>query len=270
MESPAGVCYNKENKGNSGQIPAGLGVFAESGAVGMLRILICDDDTFFSQNLTRRIRALLDGKSLQARIHTCGSAEEIPAEAMEKCDIAFLDVDFSGKRYTGIDIARRLRSLRRDAVILFVTNFPEYAPEGYEVQAFRYLLKSAVPAKLESYLEQALEQLEQTKKTVTVNVYGESVRVAVEEILYVEAQLHEVRMQLSDGKSLRFYASIGTLEQQLAPDGFLRIHKSYLVNMRYILRLQCRQAELSDGSLLRVSEQNYAQLKKQYLLWKGK
>lgn len=236
----------------------------------MLRILVCDDDPFFSRGLAGRIRQSLEEKEIQAQIHTYASAEGIPAEAMERCDIAFLDIDFSGKNYTGIDIARQLRSLRRDAVILFVTNFPEYAPEGYEVQAFRYLLKSSVPAKLDSYLEQALEQLERTKKTVTLNLYGESVRVPVEEILYVAAQLHEVQMYLLEGKVLRFNMSIGAIEELLGQDGFLRIHKSYLVNMRHILRLQCRQAELTEGTVLRVSEQNYGQLKKQYLIWKGK
>ena len=236
----------------------------------MLRVLVCDDDEVFARELSGRIRKLLDGKEIRARIDTYTYAEQIGREVMERCDIAFLDVDFSGKGYTGIDIARKLRGLKGDAVILFVTNFPEYAPEGYEVQAFRYLLKSAVPAKLERYLDQALEKMEATKKTVSFQVYGETVRVPVEEIRYAEAQLHEVQMYLSDGKSLRFYTSMGALEEVLAPEGFLRIHKSFLVNMRCLQRLQCRQAELTDGTVLRVSEQNYAQLKKQYLLWKGK
>lgn len=235
----------------------------------MLRILVCDDDAVFSQGLTRQIRQLLQQKGIQAQIHTHQYAEDILPETMERYDIAFLDVDFAGKNYTGIDIARKLRSLRRDAVILFVTNFPEYAPEGYEVQAFRYLLKSAVGAKLESYLDQALAQLEATEKSVTFNVYGESVRVPVGDILYVEAQLHEVLLYLIQGEPLRFYASISAVEEMLASDGFLRIHKSYLINMCHIQRLQCRQAELTGGQLLPVSERNYAQLKKQYLLWKG-
>ena len=238
--------------------------------IPVLKILICDDDVSFAQELTGRVRQILQRKELQAQIHTHQYAEAIPKAAMERYDIAFLDVDFSGKSYTGIDIARTLREKRRDTVILFVTNFPEYAPEGYEVQAFRYLLKSAVPVKLESYLLQALEQLESEKKTVTVNVYGETVRVPVEQILYIEAQRHEVQMYLAGGSSHRFYSSIGTLEETLLPEGFLRIHKSYLVNMRYIGKLQCREAELTNGEKLRVSEQNYAQLKKQYLLWKGK
>lgn len=241
----------------------------------MIKILICDDDAAFAQRLSAQIRRILLEKDIQAQIHTHQYAENVPADTMERYDIAFLDIDFSGKSYTGIDIARALRSKRHDAVILFVTNFPEYAPEGYEVQAFRYLLKSAVPAKLESYLTQALAQLETLTQMLTINVYGETVRVAIEDVLYIEAQLHEVELHRLDpdndtAKAYRFYASIGDLEETLVPQGFLRIHKSYLVNMRHIRKFQCREAELTDGTKLRVSEKNYAQLKKRYLLWKGR
>ncbi len=70
--------------------------------------------------------------------------EEISTQILSSADIAFLDVDYSGKNYNGMDIARKLRSLRKDTVIIFVTNFIEYAPEGYEVQAFRYILKREI------------------------------------------------------------------------------------------------------------------------------
>lgn len=74
--------------------------------------------------------------------------ERIPDSILSGCDIAFLDIDFEGKRYNGIDIARRIRSKRKDAVIIFVTNYIEYAPEGYEINAFRYVLKSEISRKL--------------------------------------------------------------------------------------------------------------------------
>lgn len=241
----------------------------------MIKILICDDDTNFSRKLGNQVRQILQAKGIQAQIHTRSAAEEIPEATLECYDIAFLDIDFSNKAYTGIDIARRLRSKRRNAVILFVTNFPEYAPEGYEVQAFRYLLKSVVPTKLESYILQALEQLETVSQTLTINVYGETVKIPLENILYIEAQLHEAELYLAEPDTnsvsvYRFYASIGSLEKNLETQGFLRVHKSYLVNMRHLVKLQCKEAELTDGTRLRVSERMYSQLKKQYLLWKGR
>ena len=121
----------------------------------MHSIVICDDDKKFGQKLLSEVRTVLTQSNKQAKIHLFTALEEIPKQTLQDCDIAFLDIDFTQENYTGIDIARRLRSLNDSAVIIFVTNFPEYAPEGYEVHAFRYLLKSDLSKKLPSYLQQA-------------------------------------------------------------------------------------------------------------------
>ena len=71
-------------------------------------------------------------------------------------------------------------------------------------------------------------------------------------------------------KTYRFYSSLANLEEHLATQGFLRIQKSYLVNMRRITKYQCNEARLDNGQTLRVSEKNYSENKKQYLLWKGR
>ena len=260
VENCAPLCYNKRK--------------TDRGDDGVIRVLICDDDIAFAEVLRGRIRQVLQQRDKKAQIQVYAAAEEIPENTLERYDIAFLDIDFAGKNYTGIDIARRLRQKRQDAVILFVTNFPEYAPEGYEVQAFRYLLKSAVKEKLENYLSQALEKLENAGKMLTLNVYGSTVQVPIKDVLYIEAKLHEAELYLVDPagdsvRTYRFYASIGNLEEELEEEGFLRIHKSYLANIRHILKLQCREAELTGGIKLRVSERTYAQLKQKYLLWKG-
>ena len=109
--------------------------------VDMIRIVICDDNQAFMETLHIKIREVLNKNGIDAVIYNYENAEDIPDHLFLECDIFFLDIDFSHKQYTGIDIARKIRKARQDSVLIFVTNFIEYAPEGYEVQAFRYLLK---------------------------------------------------------------------------------------------------------------------------------
>ena len=71
--------------------------------------------------------------------------------------ILFLDIDL-GKE-SGIDLARKMRKMNPEAVLIFVTNFSEYAPEGYEVDAFRYLAKSELEKKLPTYFEDRCNHL---------------------------------------------------------------------------------------------------------------
>lgn len=80
-----------------------------------------------------------------------------------------------------------------------------------------------------------------------------------------------MRQQTPDKKQkeYNFYASLSELEERLERLGFLRIHKSYLVNMKYIKKFQCREALLTNGITLRVGEKSYMENKQKYLLWKG-
>ena len=70
-------------------------------------------------------------------------------------------------------------------------------------------------------------------------------------------------------KEYAFYTPMNELEQELVPLGFLRVHKSYLVNMAYIQKLTCQGVTLQNGKALRVSEKKYSEIKRLYLLWKG-
>ncbi len=242
------------------------------GGDSMLSVLICDDDIRMIHTMQSIVESVLKISDKKARIHTFADASLISDYILSECDIALLDIDFEAASYNGMDIARRLRTLRKDTVIIFVTNFIEYAPEGYEVQAFRYVLKRDIGSDLKQNLFLALKNL--NKKTLPIQVNGENINLALDDILYLEVRQHNVTAvmrQTSDSKQMEysFYASLSELEQRLEPLGFLRIHKSYLVNMKYLKKFQCREALLTSGATLRVGEKAYAENKQKYLLWKG-
>ena len=238
----------------------------------MIRVLICDDDPLFLDSLYNAVVGLLSEKQIRSKVHKFQFMEEISDQMMASCDIAFLDIDYNARNYTGMDIARRLRQFRKDAIIIFVTNFIEYAPEGYEVQAFRYILKRNLQSELKLYLQQAIGQLNTSRETVKIQVNGEYIDLPIEDVLYMEVMQHNVTVYVRKGKSVKsyeIYSSLSELEERLADRGFLRIHKSILVNLRRITKFQSKAAVLDNGMTLRVSEKGYAENKKKYLLWKG-
>lgn len=241
---------------------------AESGSP-LIRIIICDDDDMFLSKLHHAIGEALRQNNVSAKIHTYSSMEDIGQPILSSCDIAFLDIDFQGKKYNGIDIARRLREVRKDAVIIFVTNYIEYAPEGYEVNAFRYVLKNEISRKLPICLPEALAQLRAERENMKIQNGGELIDIPLAEILYMESQQHTIIIRTPQ-KAYRCYNSLTSLEKELEAKGFLRIHNSYLVNMAHLVKYQSQEAVLSDGTTLRVSARSYAVQKQKYLLWKGR
>ena len=210
-----------------------------------MKVLVCDD----SQEDLDRVAALLAEpcRDIRAQLTAASRPEELGD--LSCFDLAFLDIDMKGT--DGLTLARRLRAARPDAVIVFVTNFVQYAPEGYE--------------------DLAVQELLSRRQSITVRADGEMVELPLREILYFQSDQRTATAHLArDGRdSCRFYASITDLARQLEGAGFLRVQRSYLVNMTYIRRFQSDAVELQDGTRLPVSEKYYARLKQRYLLWKG-
>lgn len=101
----------------------------------MVHILICDDDIAFAQAMAKRILALPTYSPKSMAVHCLTDVSAMNTGAIANYDILFLDIDLGDKN--GIDLARGMRKRNPEAVLIFVTNFSEYAPEGYEVDAFR-------------------------------------------------------------------------------------------------------------------------------------
>lgn len=234
----------------------------------MISIVVCDDQNTVLEHLVDGIETTLDGLNEKAKVYSFTQVAHIPNSILSGCDIALLDIDFESGHYNGIDLARKIRAVRKDAVIIFVTNYVEYAPEGYEVNAFRYLLKSELTRKLPVYLSEALSQVKAHGESLKVQIHGEWIHIPLSEILYIESEKHTVIVH-TQRKDYTYYTSLTTLEEQLASKGFLRIHKSYLVNMSHLQKFQSQGAVLDDGTTLRVSERSYADQKKKYLFWRG-
>lgn len=235
----------------------------------MVQILICDDDAAFAQEMAKKILALpaYSPKSMNVQLLTDVNA--MSAGELTKFDILFLDIDLGDKN--GIELARIMREHNSEAVLILVTNFSEYAPEGYEVDAFRYLPKTDLDRKLPSYFSDALTVYRIRKKKVDIFCEGESMPVPVQAITYVESQGHEQCLHMTGWSKEKLYTRLTMvqLEELLFPQGFLRIHKQYLVNMTYLQSLQSTGAVLTTGKSLKASARNYRENRQKFVNWKA-
>ncbi len=233
-----------------------------------IRVVLCDDDADFLNIFRDEIISAFTKLNLKVELSTFGSAEYIPDIILASCDMAFLDIDFEGEDYNGIDIARKLRMVNDNAILFFVTNFIDYAPAGYEVRAFRYILKRDRNDVLERYIMQATEQMADDREFLNISDGDTFIEFPLDDITYLEVYGHEVIVHRKECDH-SLYASLSSLEERLEKCGFLRIHNSYLVNMRYIGKYRSRECILTDGTPLPASERNYSAQKQKYLQWKG-
>ena len=233
-----------------------------------IRILLCDDDPVFLNLLQGTLERILEKLNLHADIHSCIGPAMLSRGRLESCDMAFFDIDFDSEDCNGIDIARSLREVNSRALVFFVTNYIEYAPEGFEVQAFRYILKRDLDQVLERYILQAVDAMAESQVCLRLREQDHVTDLPLERIRYLEVLDHYVSIHADSG-TYTLGTTLTAMESQLERHGFLRIHKSYLVNMDAIRKFRSRECLLSDGTSLAVGEKNYAKQKQKYMLWKG-
>ena len=239
----------------------------------MINVLICDDDKRFLAVLKNTVSCILRSMNIPTAVYAYNRAEDITEANYQNCDIAFLDIDFKGKTYTGMDIARTLRRHGSKAVLVFVTDYIQYAPEGYEVQAFRYILKDEVNSKLAPYIDQIIRHIRTTRKTLRIQTTDGNVEIRTDDIYFVEAQGHVLTFHVCDENKREWLlfssATLTRMESELVDLGFLRLHKSFLVNMAYIKKLTGEEVLLCNGTKLRVSKKMYPESRKRYVMWMG-
>jgi len=233
----------------------------------MLNILICDDEPAFAAFLYQKISTLPDFSAHTMQLHCITKPDEILAEVLASYDLLFLDIDMG--EINGLDLARRLRKSRPDAVLIFVTNFIEYAPEGYEVDAFRYLGKSELENRLPGYFSDALALCRERQLNIDIVHAGKTVSVPIQSIIYIESTDHNQYLYLNGTEKSKLPASMkmSELESLLSSHGFLRIHRSYLVNMTYLHQLKSTKAYLTTGISLPVGARSYRENQRIFLDW---
>ncbi|MCM1232174.1 MAG: LytTR family DNA-binding domain-containing protein [Ruminococcus flavefaciens] len=212
----------------------------------MYRIAVCDDE----QDQIQAIASVLSEWGRETgrgcEVHTFGCAEEFffAYEEDKVWDILLLDVEMKG--ISGVELAKRIRGDSHRAEIIFVTSHPEFAGEGYEVDALHYLVKPVPGDKLKQVLSKAAERLREEPRSLIIVCEGETVRLYENEILYVESFLHYIVIHAKSGE-YRIKENISAFADRL-DEGFYRIHRSYLVSLRYITRI-ARTFVILDGNI---------------------
>lgn len=234
-----------------------------------MNFALCDDNPA-SLKLLRQL--LLDNcarRDWECKTTLYTQANVLLTADLSKIQVVFLDIDMP--EINGLEVARQLRRKSSDILIVFVTGFIEYAPAGYDVDAFRYLLKSDLSKALPRCLGAIWEKLYLSQDSIQIRQLDHSIWVQLRDILYFEGtpRRHVFLHTGSSSEPLECIGKLSDYETQLADKGFLRIQKSFLVNAWHINDIRNYMAILDNGKSLKVSTSNYSKVREQYLLWEG-
>lgn len=217
-----------------------------------MRIVICDDEKRYRQLLHEKILQDSFASHYEAEVTEYEGAGQLlkALAAGEHAEVYFLDIQMEDGADDGIRVAKKLRERGDNSLIVYVTGFIDYVQTGYEVRAFRYLLKSQIEEKLSEVLWAVRRELA-GEAHFSFQVNRETVCVDKSRILYLESDRRQLHLITETGSHC-FYGSLDEVQKQLG-DIFLRCHRSYLVNIKQIQKYSREQICLKNGTAVPVS-----------------
>ena len=163
-------------------------------------------------------------------------------------DILLLDIEMGA--INGVELAKTVRAENDAVQMVFITGFPDFIAEGYEVSALHYLMKPVDRDKLFSVFDRAAANLGKAERWILLPSGDGQTRVRLDRILYAEAFGHDLTVHTEDG-DFAFRKTIGAWEAELDPEaGFVRCHRSVLVNLRYVSKIMRTDVVLDNGTVL--------------------
>lgn len=239
----------------------------------MFRIAICDDEKHFLLREEELIAKYMREKDYQYQIDTFESGIDFVAEGhnISRYDIIFLDIDMDG--LNGIETAKQIRMYTTEAYIVFVTAFINYSLEGYKVDAIRYILKDmeSLEAAIKEAIDTIVGKMDYLEHRYTFDFLEGQKTISVDDILYIESNLHKLEFHLIKKSRERYtmYEKLDRIAELLSEHDFCRVHKSFLVNLKYVESIERYFANLYDGRQVSISQPKYNAVRDIFICYKG-
>lgn len=233
----------------------------------MLKIAICEDESSQRTKLKEYInRALTENINKEYEIIEYERGETILEDYPRGVDIIFLDIQMDN--INGMDTARKIREFDENVEIIFITGVWEYVQEGYEVRAYRYLIK---PVEFENFQKQlclCISEIEKNRKSYMIATYkGDTNKIAISSILYIETEGRNTIIHTIN-ETYKSNLGINKLEKELEDKNFVRCHNSFLINLEHINKIDASSVKLYNYEVP-VSRHKIKELKLRFTSFLG-
>lgn len=219
-----------------------------------MNVVICDDEQICLEQMKECIELWCSQNhhSESVMIHCFRSSEDL-FEAYEDgfvIDMLFLDIQIPSE-LSGMEVAKLIFKSNEYIPMAFITNYSEYACEGYQVNALRYILKPFQQKDVDECLDIAWNRwLMSQSENIVIQMKKKAICLPVRDILYIESIRHYVRIETVGIDPIEVRAKISDYLTILPSGMFAQCHKGFLVNILYVRKIMPNQVVLAGGKTI--------------------
>ena len=226
-----------------------------------MKIAVCDDSSQYRQIIINNLKEITLMPNFSCTEFSSSEDLLYSYNNGEKFDIIFLDVEMG--EIDGVEAGIRIREYDSKAIIIFISNHPQYAIPAYDCEAFYFIVKPIVPTKFKKVINKAMEKYKLLHQYYIIKNKGQVKKIVINDIYYIEIYRKHLIFHTGTGK----YETIGKISEaltNLSAYGFCQIHQGYLVNMSKIKDFDDFDIILDNNEKVMISVRKRAEVLKTY------
>lgn len=232
-------------------------------------IAVCDDEKVALFQITETIKK--EFEKLGSRVDIaifCEPKALLESNRKSNYEIIFLDIDMPD--LNGIEIARIIKNQSPKSLIIFVTGKDELVYKSFEAHPFGFIRKVKLKDEISKVVIDIIKELSRSDCMINFKIDGIYYKLFIDEIAYIESKGNYIIINTTDGLAYKYKDSINKKEIELSGQGFVRTHEKYLVNFKYIFKINKMSITLVQNLDIPVSRRRMSMLKEGFLEYYGR
>lgn len=226
----------------------------------MFRVAIVEDEESMAESLKDYVNRELQKTGMEAGIDvfSCGRHLLYELEDGKKYELYLMDIELPDIQ--GIELARQMRNYSKEAYLIYITSHTEFAVDGYEQKAFRFIPKDQIEERLGKALRELASQEDRGMSWYVIEKSSGCEKIAYRDIVYLYKDRKNV-VFVTTHRNISERITLSQVYEKLNSEEFLFLDRSYLVNLRHVMKIQSSEVYLRDGTTLYVSRYHVQEVK---------